>query len=90
MNVKQRDVVTLDDDVKYAVVSKITYKDDTYFCFAKQNTLQDFKILKLNQTNGNLEKVDDQNLIQRLLQFFMQDSINILNCTVPDDDDDDF
>ena len=89
MKVKERDVVTLNDDLTYAVVSKIIYKGETYFCFGNHNNPGKFKILKENEKNGKLLEITNQDLIQKLLPLFLKDSINILNCTVPEDDDDD-
>ncbi len=89
MSINKRDIVTLDDDVKYAVVSKLNYKKETYFCFGDTNN-GNFKILVSNKKDGKLIPVTDPNLIQTLLPLFLKDSINIMNFQVPDDDEDDY
>ena len=84
----KRDLVTLDDDVKYAVVSKVDYKGETYFCFGDTNS-GNFKILRSDSKSKKLIAETDPEIVKNLLPLFLKDSISILNFTTPVEDDDD-
>lgn len=73
-----KDYITLDDNNKYLVVSKIIYKEETYFYFVNLNNYSSFKILKLNQETGSLIETENQELIKILLPLFLKNSINEL------------
>lgn len=70
MNINIKDVLTLDDNNKYVVVSKVNYEDDTYFYLININTQKDFKILRLNKENNKLAEFDNQELIKILIPLF--------------------
>ena len=88
MNINKKDRVTLDDEIDYAVVSKVDYQEETYFCFGDTKG-DNFKILKLNKINDKLIPITEPNLIQILLPLFLKDSISILNFQAPEDNEDD-
>lgn len=86
MNIDIKDVITLDDDNEYVVVSKVDYKDDTYFYIVNTNISEDnneegkegFKILKLNKDNQKLAEFDDENLVRILIPLFFKETASFI------------
>jgi len=76
MNIDIKDVITLDDNNQYVVVSKANYSEDTYFYISDVNNNEEFKILKLNKDNGKLAEFEDEILVQKLLPLFFNETIS--------------
>lgn len=87
MDIDIKDVITLDDDNEYVVVSKIVYSDETYFYIVNTNISEDnneegntgFKILKLNKENQKLAEFDNQELVKELLPLFLKESVKYID-----------
>ena len=74
MDLNIKDVITLDDNNNYVVVSKTNYHSETYFYILDINNNENFKILKLNISNNKLAEFEDQDLIKELLPIFLKES----------------
>lgn len=86
MDIDIKDVITLDDDKEYVVVSKVVYKEETYFYIVDINisnnegeSEEGLKILKLNKENQKLVEFDDKELIKTLLPLFLKETANHIN-----------
>lgn len=66
MNIK--DIVTLSDDHKYQVVSKIIYEETTYYYLVDITDISNIKVLYENI--DHLTEVEDSELISLLLPKF--------------------
>lgn len=86
MNIDIKDVITLDDDNEYVVVSKVNYNDETFFYIVNTNISEDnnedgnvgFKILKLNKENQKLAEFDDENLVKTLIPLFFKETASYI------------
>ncbi len=86
MNIDIKDVLTLDDDHKYVVVSKVAYQDEIYFYLVdtsisdesikEGNEIQ--KILRLNKENGKFIEFNDENLIKELIPLFFKETMKFM------------
>ena len=76
-----KDVITLDDNDKYMVVSKANYNNDTYFYIMDIFDNKEIKILRLNE-NNKLSEFDDQNIVQDLFPLFFKETLNMI---IPND-----
>lgn len=65
MNLNIKDIVTLNDDNKYQVVSKTIYEGITYYYLVDINDISNIKFLYENI--DRLTEVEDQELIRLLL-----------------------
>lgn len=86
MNIDIKDVITLDDDNEYVVVSKVNYKDETYFYIVDTNFSEGnneegnvgFKILRLNKENQKLVEFNDENLVRELIPLFFKETASFI------------
>ncbi len=79
MNIEIKDVVTLSDDVRYVVVSKINYKNNVYYYLTEIENLTNIKFLVENKDKNSLIEVEDKELIQKLLPLFIKETKENLN-----------
>lgn len=79
MNIDIKDVVTLNDDIRYAVVSKVNYENNVYYYLAEIDNLSNIKFLVENKERNSLVEVEDKGLIQKLLPLFVNESKEKLN-----------
>ncbi len=79
MNIEIKDVVTLSDDVRYVVVSKINYKNNAYYYLTEIENLANIKFLVENKDKNSLIEVEDKELIQKLLPLFIKETKENLN-----------
>ena len=79
MNIKIKDVVTLSDDIRYAVVSKVNYENNVYYYLAEINNVTNIKFLVENKERNSLVEVEDKELIQKLLPLFVNKTNGKLN-----------
>lgn len=79
MNIDIKDVVTLNDDIRYAVVSKVNYENDVYYYLAEIDNLSNIKFLVENKERNSLVEVEYKELIQKLLPLFVKESKEKLN-----------
>lgn len=86
MNIDIKDVLTLDDDHKYVVVSKVTYQNEIYFYLVDTSISDESirekndgqKILKLNKENGKLVEFSNENLIKELIPLFFKETTKFM------------
>lgn len=67
-----RDILTLDDDNKYVVVSKINYNEKTYYYLIDKNVNSNIKFCY--EDGGELVELDDKELTTKLLPQFLEAS----------------
>lgn len=79
MNIEIKDVVTLNDDIRYAVVSKVNYENNVYYYLTEINNVTNIKFLVENKERNSLVEVEDKELIQKLLPLFVKESKEKLN-----------
>lgn len=79
MNIDIKDVVTLNDNIRYAVVSKVNYENGVYYYLAEIDNLSNIKFLVENKERNSLVEVEDKELIQKLLPLFVNESKEKLN-----------
>ena len=73
MNIKYQDLITLDDDNEYIVVSKIVHKEKDYIYIVDINNNQNMKFMKINNDGYLIELnyKDDEKLIKELIPLFL-------------------
>lgn len=79
MNIDIKDVVTLSDNLRYAVASKTNYEGNIYYCLTEIENLSNIKFLVENKERNSLVEVEDKQLIQKLLPLFAKESKEKLN-----------
>ena len=63
-------VITLDDNQKYTIVSKVNYEGDTYFYLANIDTISDFLIGSIKA--DEITVVKDEPLLSNLILKFAE------------------
>lgn len=71
-----KDVLTLEDDKKYVVVSKIDYENKVYFYLVGVEEITDVKFGYLD--NDEFVEINDKELVTKLLPHFYKDVKNNL------------
>lgn len=66
-----KDVLTLEDDKKYVVVSKIDYENKVYFYLVGVEEITDVKFGYLD--NDDFVEINDKELVTKLLPYFYKD-----------------
>lgn len=84
MNIDIRDIITLNDNKKYIVVSKTNYKNNIYYFLTEKDNISSIKFLVENKEKGSLVEVEDKNLIQKLLPKFVNETKEVLNMNFED------
>lgn len=79
MNIEIKDVVTLSDNIRYAVVSKVNYENNIYYYLTEIENIANIKFLVENKERNSLVEVEDKELIQKLLPLFVKESKEKLN-----------
>lgn len=79
MNIEIDDVLTLDNDKKYIVLSIVEYKEVTYLLLSNVNDNKDGKILELNKEKGSLLEINDDKLYSILMNLFYKELIKELD-----------
>ena len=74
MNINVKDVLTLDDNNEYAVVSKINYENINYYYLVDRNN---YGAKFLYEDNDELVEVNDKDLVTKLLPLFYEVAKNI-------------
>ncbi len=71
-----KDVLTLEDDKKYVVISKIDYENKVYFYLVGVEEITDVKFGYLD--NDEFVEINDKELVTKLLPHFYKDVKNNL------------
>lgn len=66
-----KDVLTLEDDKKYVVVSKIDYENKVYFYLVGVEEITDVKFGYID--NNEFVEINDKELVTKLLPHFYKD-----------------
>ena len=64
-----RDILTLDDNNEYVVVSKISYEDKIYYYLVDKNKNENIKFCY--EKEDNLVELNDKVLVTKLLPLFL-------------------
>ena len=78
MVINYQDIITLDDDNKYVVASKVNYKGSTYLYLVDINDTTNYKFAELENNNilSELDNEIDEDLIKHLIPLFYKSSKN--------------
>lgn len=76
MDIDIRDIITLDDINRYLVASKTFYEGKKYYYLVNLNNSKD--ILFCYEDEDDLIELYDNELIQKLVPLFYQETHNIL------------
>ncbi len=76
MNIDIKDLITLDGINRYVVASKVLYENINYYYLININNNKD--ILFCYEDINELVEIEDNDLIQRLIPLFFQNTRNIL------------
>ena len=76
MNIEYQDIITLNDNNKYVVASKVNYNNSTYVYLVDINNTTNYKFAELEKNNTLLELDDeiDKELIKHLIPLFYKNS----------------
>lgn len=77
MNIDIRDIITLDDEKDFVIVSKITYENINYYYLININDYSN--IFFCYEDKGELVEIEDGLLIKKILPLFINASKNILS-----------
>jgi len=72
MIINIKDVLTLDNDYEYVVVSKTCYNNQTYYYLLNKSDFKDMKFCYIDQED--LVEIKDQQLITKLLPLFLKEN----------------
>lgn len=72
-----RDILTLDDNNEYVVVSKILYADKTYYYLVDKNNNENLKFCYENE--DNLVELNDKVLVTKLLPLFLDAAKSVIS-----------
>ena len=76
MNINVNDVLSLSNNNKYMVISKTIIDDVVYLYLINVNNPKDLRIVYLN--DGNVTKVKDEALLNKLKMIFLDNTLNYL------------
>ena len=65
-----RDILTLDDNNEYVVVSKVAYEDKVYYYLVDKNNNANLKFCY--EKEDNLVELNDKVLVTKLLPLFLE------------------
>lgn len=71
----QGEILTLNDNKKYTVVSSINYNNKNYVYLIDQDDYTNTMFCEFDNNNG-LEEVSDSSLIEELMKLFIQSQNN--------------
>lgn len=73
MNWEIKDTLTLDDNNKYVITSKINYENKTYYYLVDRDNNDNLKFCY--EDKGDLVELNDKELITKLLPLFYERSL---------------
>ena len=74
---KIKDVITLDDNNKYVITSKVNYKEINYYYLTNINNPDE--LLFCYEDNNDLVEITDKNITTKLLPLFFKASEDYFN-----------
>ena len=72
MIIEKKDILTLDDNREYVVVSKAKYENINYFYIVDIDNVENFKFVKIE--NDDLLEIRDKDLATKLIPLFINDT----------------
>lgn len=81
MTINFEDVLTLDDDKKYVVTSKINFQEKEYLYLVDINNTANIKFASIENDDEQtfVEEVNDSDILERLIPLFAEDTKKILD-----------
>ena len=81
MNIEIKDVITLNDEEKYVVCSKVEYENNSYLYLINPINNEDIKFGMEKHRDGKIfiSELEDENLIRQLLPLFYNEAKDIIN-----------
>ncbi|MGN1372192.1 MAG: hypothetical protein ACI4XM_07965 [Candidatus Coprovivens sp.] len=76
MKINIKDIITLNDNREYIVVSKVSIKEKIYYYLVENNNTSNIIFCYLN--NNRLVEINDNELIIKLLPLFIEAAKNDL------------
>lgn len=70
MNIDIKDVITLDDNQKYVVVSKVFYENKNYYYIIGKDNFKNIKFLY--EDDNELVEINNKDLLNKLLPLFYE------------------
>lgn len=70
MNINIKDILTLDDDNEYVVISKLSYEEKNYYYLIDKNNVTN--VLFCVEDKDELVELIDKELISKLLPLFLE------------------
>ena len=77
MNINVLDVLLLDDNNEYVVVSKVNYENKVYYYLVDKNSKKDVKFCY--EDNCELVEINDKKLTTKLLPLFAKEAKQVLD-----------
>jgi len=77
VNIDIKDILKLDDDNEYVVVNKVIYNNKNYYYLIDMDDPDN--LMFCYEDNGDLVKVDDKELINKLLSLFIVKTEDIIS-----------
>lgn len=74
---KIKDIITLDDNNKYVIISKIDYEERKYYYLVDIKNIEN--LMFCYEDRGDLVKLNNPDLIKKLLPLFLETSKDIIN-----------
>lgn len=71
MNINEKDIITLSNDIDYIVVKKINYNNLNYYYVADIKKTEDVKFLY--EDNNEFVEIEDKNHINTLVNIMLPD-----------------
>ena len=68
-----KDIVTLDNQYKYVVISKALYENKNYYFLINENNLEDSKIV-IEKEKNVLSLVEDDNILNIIIPLFITET----------------
>lgn len=78
MNIDIRDIITLDDNKEYVVISIANYQNKIYYYLIDQSNAANVKFCLENSKKNSLIEIKDSHLIQALLPLFANNVKNYI------------
>ena len=72
MTIEKKDILTLEDNKEYVVVSKVLYENTNYFYIVDIDNIENFKFVKIE--NDDLLEIKDKDLATKLIPLFINDT----------------
>ena len=76
MDIDIKDTITLSDNSKYLVISKVNYKHKSYYYLINESN-NNIKFCFGNDECNSIVEIIDENLIKKLIPLFIKSTIKV-------------